>query len=357
MAKDHYEILGVSKDASEDEVKKAYRKLAHKYHPDKQGGNEEKFKEINAAYQILSDKQKRAQYDQFGQNFDQAGQAGSEGFSGGAQGFDFGGAQGFEDVFSDMFSSAGFGVKREPKEAVGSDVAVDVEISFEEMAKGVEKELDLYKKVLCDACEGTGAKDKNTKTCSACGGSGKIEKTARSFFGTFAQVVPCRECHGKGVIPNKKCKKCGGDGVVRDYQKVRVNIPAGIESGQTIRITGYGEMPAGGGRAGDLFATVHIQEHPKFKRSGDNIHSKVDITYSQAVLGDKVSVNTIEGPVKLKITSQTQSGDVFKIRGKGVQRMDRMRVGDHLVQVQVVTPKRLTREQKKAIENMRQIGL
>lgn len=361
MAKDFYEVLGVSKDASEEDIKKAYRKLAHKYHPDKQGGNEAKFKEVNEAYQVLSDKQKRSQYDQFGHAFGsgQAGAGGFEGFQGfSGGGFDFGKGQGFEDIFSDIFSSAGFGARSSgPKERVGSDIAVDVEISFEEMAKGVEKEIDLYKKVLCDSCEGTGAENKQTKTCPTCKGSGKVERTTKSFFGTFAQVTTCPECHGKGNIPEKKCKKCGGDGVVRDYSKVKVNIPAGIENGQTMRITGYGEMPRGGGRAGDLFVNIHVQDHPKFKRAGDNIHSKIEITFSQATLGDKVSVNTIEGPVKIKITPGTQSGDIFKIRGKGVKRLDSIRTGDHLVEVQVVTPKRLSRQQKSAIEDLKKAGL
>jgi len=362
MAKDYYDILGVSKDASEEEIKKAYRKLAHTHHPDKKGGSEEKFKEINQAYQVLSDKQKRVQYDQFGSAFEQGsgntggGFSGFEGFSGFSGGF--GGNQGFEDIFSDIFSNAGFGSRRTPpQEPVGSDIAVDAQISFEEMAKGVEKEIDLYKKVLCSVCDGTGAENKQTQSCSACGGSGKVEKTTKSFFGTFSQVTLCETCHGKGVVPVNKCKKCGGDGVVRDYQKVRVNIPAGIESGQTIRMTGHGEMPRGGGRAGDLFVTVHVKEHSKFRRSGDDIKSKASISFSQASLGDKISVDTIEGPVKIKITPGTQSGDIYKIRGKGIKRSERMRLGDHLVEIQVVTPQRLSRSQKKAIEDLKNIGL
>lgn len=359
MAKDYYDVLGVAKDASEDDIKKAYRKLAHKFHPDKKGGDEEKFKEVNQAYQVLSDKQKRGQYDQFGSSFEQAGSGGFSGFEGfGGTSGGFGKGQGFEDIFSDIFSNAGFGSQRSgPQESVGSDIAVDVEISFEEMAKGVEKEVDLYKKVLCNACEGTGAENKQTQSCSSCGGSGKVEKTTKSFFGTFSQVTICSACHGKGVIPINKCKNCGGDGVVRDYQKVRVNIPPGIESGQTMRITGYGEMPRGGGRAGDLFVTIHVVNHPKYKRSGDDIRSTVKVTFSQAALGDKISVNTIEGPVKIKVTPGTQSGDIFKIRGKGIKRTERMKIGDHLVEIQVATPERLSRQQKKAIENLKDIGL
>ncbi|MEA1926401.1 MAG: molecular chaperone DnaJ [Patescibacteria group bacterium] len=364
MAKDYYDILNVPKDASEEDIKRAYRKLAHKYHPDKKSGDEGKFKEVNAAYQVLSDKQKRTQYDQFGHAFDQGGAGGFSGFdgfqdsSGKGFGFDFGKKQGFEDIFSDIFSSAGFGSKNvEPQEAVGSDIAVDVEITFEEMAKGVEKQIDLYKRVLCSACDGTGAENKETKTCSACNGNGKVEKTTRSFFGTFSQIILCTECSGKGVIPIKKCRKCGGDGVVRDYQKIKVNVPAGIEDGQTIRITGYGEMPRRGGRAGDIFVTIHIQDHPEFKRVGDDIHSKVNIAYSQAVLGGKLSVNTIEGPVKIKITQGTQSGDIFKIRGKGIRRIGRMGIGDHLTEIQVSTPEHLSREQKEAVKLLNRLGL
>lgn len=365
MSKDLYSILGVDKGASDDEIKKAYRKLAHKYHPDKEGGDEAKFKEINGAYQTLSDKQKRQQYDQFGQTFEGAGGAGGGfgGFNAGGFNFDFsqanagGAGGGFEDLFSDLFSQAGFGGAASPREKVGSDIAVDVEISFKEMALGTEKEVELYKRVLCDKCDGTGAKNKDTKTCDVCGGAGKVHKTMRSMFGAIQQVVSCENCNGKGSIPKTKCDKCGGDGVVRDYQKVNIKIPAGIEDGQTIRATGHGEMPVGGGRAGNLFITIHIKPDGNFKRSGDDIVSKVQVSFSQAVLGDKIDVETIEGSVKMKVTAGTQSGDIFKIRNKGINREDRFGRGSHLVEVSVKTPESLTRDQKRLIKKLKETGL
>lgn len=362
MSKDYYNILGVSKDASDDEIKKAYRKLAHKHHPDKQGGDEQKFKEINEAYQVLSDKKKRQQYDQFGQTFEQAqsqgGFSGFEGFrdfSSFANGF--GGGGGFEDIFSDIFGASGFGGGSAGSEPVGSDIEMDVEISFEEMAKGVQREFNVYKKIICDSCGGTGAQDKDTKTCPTCKGSGKVQRAARSLFGTFTQVTTCPECHGRGNIPKTKCKKCGGDGVVRDYQKVKINIPAGIENGQTIRVEGYGEAPTGGGRSGDLYLTVHVKPHKRFVRKGNDIHSEETISISQALLGDKIETETIDGLVKIKIPAGIQSGTYLKIKNKGISRLRGFGRGDHLVQIIIKTPERLSRQQKKLIEKLKEEGL
>ncbi len=367
MSKDLYSILGVDKNASDDEIKKAYRKLAHKHHPDKKGGDEAKFKEINGAYQTLSDKQKRQQYDQFGQTFEDAGRSGNGGggfggFSGGGFNFDFGQTGsgnngGFEDLFSDLFSQAGFGGSTGSREKVGSDIAVDIEITFKEMALGTEKEIELYKKVLCDGCDGTGAKNKDTKTCDVCGGAGKVHKMVRSMFGNIQQVVVCERCNGKGQIPKEKCEKCGGDGVVRDYQKVNIKIPAGIENGQTIRATGHGEMPTGGGKPGSLFITIHIKPDARFKRSDDDIVSVAEISFSQAVLGDKIDIETIEGEMSMKVTPGTQSGDVFKIRNKGINREDRFGRGSHLVEIRIKTPENLSRDQKRLVKKLQEFGL
>lgn len=364
MSKDYYNILGVSKDASADEIKKAYRKLAHQHHPDKKGGDEAKFKEINEAYQVLSDQQKRQQYDQFGQTFEQAqsqgdfsGFEGFRDFSSFASGFGGGGGQGgFEEIFQDIFSQAGFG-GRTTREPVGSDIAVDVEISFEEMAKGVERELDLYKKVLCQDCNGTGAKNKQMKKCQKCGGTGKIQKAVRSILGTFSQVRPCDECRGRGEVPEQKCDKCGGDGVRRDYQKMKIKIPAGIEDGQTIRVTGGGEAPRGGGQSGDLYLNIHVKPHADFIRQGEDIKSTQKIDFSQAVLGDKITVATIDGSVAIKIPAGTQSGDVLKIKNRGIDREGRFSRGDHLVKIQIQTPERLSRQQKKLVEELKKSGL
>ena len=366
MAKDYYDILGVTKNSSADEIKKAYRKLAHKHHPDKKGGDEAKFKEINEAYQVLSDPQKKSQYDQFGQTFNQAGAGGGaggfSGFGGGSQGFDFDfsqfGGSGFEDIFSDIFSGGGFGGRGERSTArSGSDIAVDVEISFEEMAKGVEKELDLYKKTTCKVCEGTGAKDKKMKKCSRCGGQGKIRTTRQTILGSFAQVSICPDCHGKGEVPEEKCSNCGGDGTVRDYEKIKVKIPAGIEHGQTIKLSGLGEAAPGGGMPGDLYLNIYVKSDSKFRREGENIYSRQKISFSQAVFGDKIETQTIHGPVNLKVPAGIQSGTILRIKGKGINNEHRFGKGDHMVEIQVETPERISRKQKNLIEELRKEGL
>ncbi|MFO7806975.1 MAG: molecular chaperone DnaJ [Candidatus Moraniibacteriota bacterium] len=359
--KDYYEILGVSKDASQDEIKKAYRKMAHKYHPDKKDGDEKKFKEANEAYQILSDPQKRKQYDQFGSAFSQAGAGGAGGAGGGGfggfQDFDFsgfsGGSGGFEDIFSDIFGGGG----ASQRQRAGSDVVVDVSISFEEMANGVEKEVDLYKKTECKTCGGTGAKNKETQECSKCKGSGKIKRMRQTFFGTFSQVEVCDQCYGKGRIPKEKCPDCGGDGIVRDYQRTKINIPAGIEDGQVIKVSGMGEASEYGGPAGDLYVRIHIKEHPRFTRKENDIFSKEKITFSQAALGDKIETETIDGKVKLKIPAGIQSGDLLKIKGKGIRKFGSIGRGDHFVEVKVDVPSRLSWKQKKLIEDLKKEGI
>ena len=381
MSKDYYDILNVSKEATDDEIKKAYRKLAHQYHPDKPGGDEARFKEVNEAYQVLSDKEKRSQYDQFGQTFEQAqasgGFRGFEGFrdfSSFAEGFDFNfgsdarggreGFSGFEDIFGDIFEQAGFrrGGRRGARRRRGEDIQVDVEIDFLEMAHGAEKELNLYKRVKCGKCHGEGIEPGSKKIeCPACEGEGEVRTSRRTILGTFSQVSVCPECQGEGKIPEKKCQKCGGDGRVREYEKIKVKIPAGIKDGQSIRLEGLGEsLPAGrqaaeGGEAGDLYVTVHVKPHEKFTREDDDIHSEEKISFSQAALGDKVEVETIDGEVKLKIPAGTQSGEIFRLKGKGIKHLSRFGFGDHYVRIQVVTPKSLTREQREIFEKLKDI--
>lgn len=363
MGKDYYNILGVEKGAGDDEIKKAYRKMAHKHHPDKAGGDEAKFKEVNEAYQVLSDRQKRQQYDQFGTTFDNARSGGGSGFEGFdfsnfSQGFEFnfgGGQGGFEDIFSDIFGSGQRGGRT--RERVGQDIAMDVEISFEEMAKGVERELKLYKRVPCPSCDGTGAENKATKTCPTCKGSGKVQKTVRSFLGTFNQMSVCPECQGKGQVPEKKCKQCGGDGVVRDYANVKINIPSGIEDGQIIKLSGYGELPTGGGRAGDLYLTVHVQPHARYTRQGNDIYVEQMISFSQAALGDKIETQTIDETMKLKIPAGIQSGTLLKIKGSGIVKMNGFGRGDHYVKVVVKTPESLSRDQRRLMEKLKEEGI
>ncbi|HLM83932.1 MAG TPA: molecular chaperone DnaJ [Candidatus Bathyarchaeia archaeon] len=366
MPTDYYNTLGVSKDASDDEIKKAYRKLAHKYHPDKPGGDEARFKEVNEAYQVLSDKEKRSQYDQYGQTFEQAqakGQGGFSGFDGFrdfssyAEGFDFnfgGGQGGFSDIFGEIFQQAGFGGRgRRSRANRGEDIQVDVEITFSEMAHGAEKEFELYKRVKCDRCGGDGVEPGSKKVeCPTCKGAGEIRTTRRTILGTFAQSSVCPTCQGAGKIPEKKCTKCGGEGRMREYEKIKIKIPAGIKDGQTIRLEGLGESGERGGEAGDLYANVHVLSDERFERKEDDIYSEAKISFSQAALGDKIDVETIDGGVKLKIPAGTQSGEVFRLKGHGVKHLSRFGHGDQYVKIQVVTPKNLTREQKEALEKL-----
>jgi len=361
---DYYEILGVGKGASDDEIKKAYRKLAHKYHPDKGGGDEKKFKEINEAYQVLSDKAKRAQYDQFGRTFD--GAQGGPGFGGfdfsGFQGFsdqefDFGGfsaqggpASGWEDIFSDIFG----GGRRSKRRARGADIQVDAEISFEEMVRGAEREMNLYVQAVCDRCQGSGGEPGiGKKTCPTCKGAGQIRKTTRSFLGSFSQVGTCPECKGEGSVYEKKCGKCGGDGRIKKEQRIKIKIPAGIESGQTISLHGQGEAGERGARGGDLYVNIHVRAHQKFSRKGNDIFSTEYIPFTIATLGGKAEIDTIDGKLILKIPSGTQSGETFRIKGKGVPDISGRGTGSQLVKVVVRVPKKLTREQKDLLEKLK----
>jgi molecular chaperone DnaJ len=372
MSKDYYNILGVAKGATDDEIKKAYRKMAHKHHPDKQGGDEAKFKEANEAYQVLSDKEKRSQYDQYGQTFEQAqtqggGFSGFEGFrdfSSYAEGFDFnfgGGQGGFSDIFGDIFQQAGFGSDarggrggRNRRRYRGEDIQVDAEIAFQEMADGAEKEVELYKKVRCSRCQGEGVEPGNKKVeCGKCEGAGEIRTARRTILGTFQQTSICPDCQGEGKIPEKKCKKCGGNGLTREYEKIKVKIPAGIKDGQTIRLENLGEAGEKGGEAGDLYVNVHVLSDERFSRDGDDIHSEVKISFSQAALGDKIAVETIGGEVKLKIPAGTQSGETFRLKGHGVKHLSRFGHGDQYVKIQVETPRSLTREQRELFEKLK----
>ena len=367
MAEDYYKILGVSKGATDDEIKKAYRKLAHKYHPDKSGGDEAKFKEINQAYQVLSDKAKRQQYDQFGQTFEGgrsgAGQEGGQGFGGfDFSGFDFGGqsggfefgGEGFDDIFSNIFG----GTSRGRGRSRGADVQVDVEITFEEMVKGVEKEISLYKRVVCGRCDGSGGEPGTGKrTCPTCKGAGRVETLRRSIFGSFSQVTECPECHGEGKIFDKRCSKCGGDGRVKEERKITVKIPAGIADGQTMSMEGYGEAGGRGSATGDLYINVHVRPHKKFKRQGNDILSTEFVPFSVATLGGKIEIETISDSLILKIPTGTQSGEIFRVKGEGVPELHGRGVGNHLVTVVVKVPKSLSREQKSLLEKLKDQGI
>ncbi|MDD3678756.1 MAG: molecular chaperone DnaJ [Patescibacteria group bacterium] len=358
MAKDYYEILGVAKSATKEEIKKAYRKLALKYHPDKGGTKEDeaKFKEINEAYNILSNDEKRKSYDQFGHAGPNMGSgAGSYNWSDFAQsGYGTGGFNvnfedlgGLGDIFGDFFG----GARSSRAQKRGADVETEILIDFMDAVKGLQKEIVLDKLNQCDKCNGSGAEPgTKIKTCPTCGGSGQIKKARQTMFGTFAQVATCDDCDGTGKIPEKRCSKCGGAGRLKERKGLKIKIPAGIEDGQTIRLSGKGEAGPKGTPAGDLYLRIRIKPNREFERSGPNIKSETEISFPRASLGTVVEVKTVHGKVKLKIPAGTQSGKIFKIAEKGMPIINSGRFGDHLVTVVVKTPTRLTRKQKKLLE-------
>ncbi len=357
---DYYSILGVSRSASEDEIKKAFRKLAHKYHPDKGTGDEKKFKEINEAYQVLGSKEKRARYDQTGQDFHSQGQSGSPGQGGfggfggfdfNSQGFDFNGS-GFEDVFSDLFGGRMDG--RGGRARAGADIQVDVEITFEEMVRGAKREITLRKLSECETCRGTGGKPGSGEhTCGACQGAGQVRRTVQSIFGMMQQVVVCDRCQGRGKTYAEQCGTCRGAGRTQREEAVSIDIPAGISDGQTLSLGGHGAAGEAGSRPGDLYVNVHVKPHKTLTRKGDDILSQYAMSFAEAALGAKVSIETIEGEVIMKIPAGTQPGEVFRIKGKGVPHLQRYGRGDHLVSVTLSVPKRLSSEEKRAVEALK----
>ena len=371
MTKDYYNILGISKGASDDEIKKAFRKLAHKYHPDIGGGDDAKFKEINEAYQVLSDKQKRGQYDQFGSSFDQAGAGGGQGsggfdfsgFSGGGPGgikFEFGEDDGgFGDIFGDIFG----GEKRSgQKQDRGNDISIDIDIILEEAATGIEREVRIYISSVCSNCQGSGAKTgSKIIDCKTCHGAGQIKRERRTILGVFAQMEICPDCQGQGAKPEKNCSKCGGDGKVKENKAIKIKIPMGISDGQTIRLSEQGEVgfrPASGKSVpGDLYITVHINQHPIFDRRGDDIYYKLVINFSQAALGDKIEIPTLQGKIKLKIPAGIQSGKIIKLKDKGLPHLQGRGKGDMFVVLIIKTPEKLSRRQKEIIEELGREGM
>ncbi|MBO4326950.1 MAG: molecular chaperone DnaJ [Clostridia bacterium] len=345
--RDYYEVLGVPKTASDEEIKKAYRKLAMKYHPDHNPDNPEaeaKFKEAGEAYAILSDKEKRAQYDQFGHAaFDQT--------AGGAYGYGGTGGFGFDvsDIFEQFFG--GFGGRRSSGGAkAGADVRAGVEISFEEAAFGCEKEINVTKNVVCDACEGTGSESKTSVRCSACGGKGTVSSARQTPFGQFMNTTTCSRCGGTGKTVNDPCKVCSGRGSVRKTIKVKIKIPAGIDNGQAISMSGMGEPGTAGGPAGDLLVSVRVRKHAVLTRDGFDVYLDKKISFVQASLGDTIEIPTLNGKVELTIPEGTQSGAVFKLRGLGIQKLQSTSKGDEYVTVTVETPRRLTTEQKELLK-------
>lgn len=374
MAKDYYQILGVNRNAGPDEIKTAFRKLAHQHHPDKSNGNAEKFKQINEAYQVLGNAEKRKQYDQFGSAFDQAGMGGfgGQGFNWsdfarqGNGGFGAGGFQsaGFDfsdlgDILGDFLGGqarSGFGGRA--REARGADLETNITISFEEMVFGAEKNISLRKQVACEHCRASGA-EPGTKIdkCKTCGGSGQVTVSRDTFLGSFRSVADCSDCNGTGKKPEKYCSRCGGGGIVSGTEEFKIKIPAGMENNGVLKMTGKGEPGVKGNRAGDLYVRVSILQGSDLKRIGDDLISEIEINFSQAVLGDKIYLRTLDGEIVLKVPVGTVSGQKFVIKGKGVGRLRGRGRGDLIVKVKVNVPKDLNREQKKLIEELKKEGL
>ncbi|MDD5071361.1 MAG: molecular chaperone DnaJ [Patescibacteria group bacterium] len=365
MSKDYYNILGVSRTASQEEIKKAFRQKAHQHHPDKAGGDEAKFKEINEAYQVLGNSQKRSQYDQFGSAFEQArGQGGFSGFEGfrDFSGFTNGFNVNFEDLgdvfggLGDIFgfsARGGQGRRGGTRARRGNDIGVVLTIDFFEAVFGAEKEISLQKTVKCDRCQGSGAEPgAKIETCKTCRGSGRVSGVQRTIFGQMQVETACSDCNGEGKTFSEKCKKCAGNGITRELTNLKIKIPAGIDEGESIRLTGQGEAGGKGASAGDLYLKIRIKPDERFERDGYDIKATAEIKFSQAVAGDKIEVETVDGPVKLKISEGTQSGTVFRLRDRGVTKLNGRGRGDHLVKVIIKTPTNLSRKQKKALEEL-----
>ena len=356
--RDYYEVLGLKKGASEDEIKKAFKSMARKYHPDLHPDDKEaaeKFKEINEAYEVLSDSEKRARYDQFGHagvDPNYGGGAGAGGFGG------FGGFGDVGDIFDSIFGGGfgGFGGGRSTASSAnaphrGGDVNANVTIDFMEACKGAKKKMRVTHMVKCDQCSGTGA-DANTKTsiCTECHGQGSVRVNQRTPFGVISTTKVCPRCGGKGKIVTNPCSKCRGSGRQRVTTDIELKIPAGIDNGQILRVSGQGDAGLNGGPNGDLNVSVTVRPHELFTRSGNDIFCEIPISYAQAVLGDKVTVPTIKGKVEYEIPEGTQSGTKFRLRGEGVKYLGRESYGDQYVTVVVEVPKRLTKQQKELLK-------
>lgn len=359
MEKNYYNILGVAKNADPNEIKSAFRKLAHKYHPDKKSGDEKKFKEITEAYAVLSNENKKAEYDTYGRVFTDGGQGGFSGFSG----FDFQGANAkafhefdFGDIFSeftDFFGGAGAG--REVKR--GRDISIDIEISFHDAVFGTKRKILLTKSSTCTSCQGTGAKkDSDMLACRSCNGKGKIYDTKNSILGTFTSVRICDTCHGKGKMPKETCPACRGIGVSKKQEEINVAIPPSVDNGEMVRLGGMGEAISDG-TSGDLYVKIHVHPDPTFQKEGSNLVMTLPIKLSDALLGGKKYIKTLEGnKIEITIPMGVSSGQVLRVKGKGVPLRNNDR-GDLYIKVDIPLPKTLSRKARKLIEDLKKEGI
>lgn len=362
--RDYYEVLGVTKSASKEEIKKAFHKLAHKFHPDKKEGDADKFKEVSEAYSILSDDKKRAEYDSYGRVFGGGGggAGGFGGFGAGAPGgFDFSQFQeafnqgGFDmgDIFSDFFAGAASPTRTRR----GRDISIDLEIPFRDSVFGVKRNVLLAKTSVCDACQGSGAVMGTAMIdCKHCNGAGKVHETTNSFFGTITMVQPCRHCRGSGKVPKEKCESCRGEGVYKKQDEVEISVPAGIDGGEMIRLTGMGEAVSGG-PSGDLYVKVHVTPDPRFKKDGPNLITDLSVKLSDALLGATYKVETLEGQETLEIPQGVTHGEMLNIKGKGVPQGPRGKRGDLYVRVKITLPNKLSRSARSLVEKLREEGI
>lgn len=351
-ARDPYEVLGVSRSASADEIKSAYRKLARKFHPDVNPNNteaEEQFKEIGQAYGILSDPEKKARFDQFGVTEDQPGP--------GAGGGDFFGGGGFGDIFDAFFGGASTGRPRRPGVRDGDDLRVEADIELIDVLKGAEKRVDFRRARRCGDCSGSGMKGgAKPKTCTACGGAGQVTRIQQTFIGSVRTSAPCSACQGAGEVVDDPCPKCRGRKLEIAEDSVVINIPPGVDNGSRLRVTGRGSEGLGGGATGDLYVDLMVRDHPRFQRDGMTLFTKLDLTFAQAALGDKVDIETLEETYEFDIPKGTQPGQEFRLRGHGLPRLNGGQRGDLVVYVTIKVPKKVSPEQAKLLREFAELG-
>jgi len=355
--KDYYGVLGVDKKATKEEIKKAFHKLAHKYHPDKREGDAEKFKEVSEAYSVLGDEKKRAEYDSYGRVFGGGAGAGAGGSYG--QGFDFSQFQDafqggfsfdFSDVFGDVFGSGGSRTHR------GRDISIDLEVSFKESIFGTKRTVLLAKSTQCETCKGSGAEpETELEVCKHCNGAGRVHETTNSFFGSITVQSICRACRGTGKVPKERCHTCRGEGVYKKQEEIEITVPPGIEGGEMIRLSGAGEAVAGGA-AGDLYVKVHVQIDSRFKKEGTNLITELSIKLTDALLGGEYKIGTLDGEEMITIPSGVTHGEVITIKGKGVPN-PRGKRGDLFVRVRITLPSKLSRSAKQLVEKLREEGI
>jgi len=357
MSKDYYQILGIDKSASKDDIKKSFRNLAHKYHPDKKTGDDAKFKEINEAYSVLSDEKKRQQYDTHGST---SPSSGFQGNGGGFDGFDFsqftqGGNGGFEFDFGDIFGDV-FGGGRKQQAKRGRDISVDLELSFEDAVFGTDRTVLLNKVSKCSSCTGTGAeKGTELETCAKCSGKGSIREVKRTFFGQFESNSVCDICNGLGKVPKVKCNNCHGHGILKKESEIKIKIPPGIENGEMMRLSGAGEAVAQG-IPGDLYIKIYVKKHPTFKKDGYNLVMDLPVKLTDALLGSTVGLATLDGQIDLKVPEGVTHGEILRVKGKGVP-FEKGSRGDILIKISIQLPKKLSKSARKAIEELKNEGM